>query len=95
MSVLSASRLMLNVMLKELEEILGHWQHRGFIMRDSIEGNKSALEPKVRLVLQQLSYNSFAICPGLHPVESAQLSIFLLHGGDHDWVWASGEYFFL
>jgi len=32
---------------KELEEILGHWQHRGFIMRDSIEGNKSALEPKV------------------------------------------------
>ena len=95
MSVLSASRLMLNVMLKELEEILGHWQHRGFIMRDSIEGNKSALEPKVRLVLQQFSYNYFAICPGLHPVESAQLPIFLLHGCDHDWVWASGEYFFL
>ena len=26
-------------------------------------------------------------------MESAQLPIFLLHGGDHDWVWASGEYF--
>ena len=44
--------IVLNSMLKELEEILGHWQHRGFVMRDSIEGNKSTLDPKVNPVLQ-------------------------------------------
>ena len=80
---------------KDLEEILGHWQHRGFVMRDSIEGNKSALEPDVRLISWNCFYHSFNICKGLHSVESTQLPLFLLHSGDNNWIWSPGGQFVL